>query len=477
MGVIRTAAYLLCFCLVACTWRGTEPVAPVLGREPVDRALVLEQRAAAIAHWAEQGVKGAVLINASPIDSLGYVSPDVIDHLRRLIKAREWARAEEFCRMNLGPANYLTAAVKLGIVSEIHWVLPFRLFDDIVMAEGRIKAFLNEASTLPSEVISGMSMQDGSLTGPVVGGTLFVSSPRTLRKPATPVLLNVDAGFFPVSYHEYGITKLASLRNLFEELAFRELKVRAVTVASSVPEGVVSPEYGYLTAEIVEGLKTPQWFRAEAPPDLWKARDAVDDALSGGEAGLAAASAEAALKKHQGDQPLRMLRAAALAGAGETARARGEIEALCGEDRSNCYGFVSMGDRLFGELKIAGEFFRLGVDQLPNSPLAVEKYARFQLAAGNYQAAAELADRLVRLRRGADDLLLQGDCYRAAGKKVDAVKAYEKGIALLGDGSRIKVTQRQMRSLGNLSKSYAESGELAKSESISSRYYVNGDER
>lgn len=462
--------------LMACS---KEEPAPVLGKDPVERIAVLEQRAAVLALWAEKGIEGSVLINVSPVDSLGYVSPGVIAHLRGLLKAREWESATEYCRTNLGPGNYLTAAISLGIVREVHWVIPFRLFDDIAMAGGKIRTFLHDSSPLSPATIAGMKMEYGSLTGPVHSGTLHVSSPRTLSKPTGPVLLMLDAGYLPAAYREQGVTNLASLRNLFEELAFRGLKIRSSAVIDGVAEGAVDPAYGYLAAEIVEGLKTPQWFRADAPPELWKLRDAADNMLAGGEDKLVVSSVEKSMGSFPADRPLRMLKAVALMRSGDVAGAIKELERLCGEDRWYAHGFVSMGDYLSGKGKNAEGAYRRAAELLPKSPTALKSLALYLRRNGRNPEAVEVAEKLARLRRGSDELLLLGDCDYMSGNADSALAAYEEGVFLLGEekDSGIKVTKAQFLSINNMARLYRAKGDKGMGDALLSRFRVSGDSR
>jgi len=284
---------------------------PVIGKQGTEQAAVVERRSEVLARWARQGIRDAILLQIAGTDGLAPLPPGSVERLRQLQQAGDWQGFADYGRANLSAATWLSAAVRLGIVKEINWVTPYRLFDDLALAEPKLKKFLTTSSPLPAADVAAMKMEQGCLTGQAAGAILYVCSPRTLHKIDGPVLLFFDAGFSPIHYREYAQTNLASLKGLFDELSYRELRIQDAVAVSGVADGTAPLHSTYLADEFVEGLRKPELFKADLPPALWLLRDGVDDKLSAGDARLALEEAVKALQAHPDDRPLQLLKAEA----------------------------------------------------------------------------------------------------------------------------------------------------------------------
>ena len=303
MGCLLLAGVLL----AACSQTAGERGLPVAGKDGVRGATVQERRSDVLLRWARLGVRDATLISVSTPASLGAVPADVLSRLTELYRARDWQGFGAYAGQHIDAANWLAAAVRLGMVREVDWVVPYRLFDDPALAEGKIKRFLRERTAFSPADVEALHMDAGCLAGRVAGAALFVCSPRTLHRIDGGILLFFDGGTVPDYYHQYQVTNLATLKEIFDELAYREVRVRDAALVTGVADGTGTPVHAFLADEFADGLRRPDRFRGDAPPELWLLRDKVDDRMMAGDRASALSELRTAQSRHPDDRPLQLL--------------------------------------------------------------------------------------------------------------------------------------------------------------------------
>lgn len=335
-SVIRTAVVAALVVLLSACSREKSVSYPVFGSDSLTEIALLERGSDALARWTGRGVKKGVVVlfgGASPLGALP------ADHLAKLQELMARHDREGIAKGNgtlYDSSNYLSAAIALGVVSEVNWIIPDRLFDDIPLAGDKVKAFLGKSGTIltPKE-ISALKMDAGCLSGTVGGARLYVCSPHTLHKIDTPLLITVTAGFFPGFAASHGSSNLRAVKTVYDELAFRQCRVRDLDVVYGTADGG-SPRQRYLADEFVEGAGSPKIFEADKPPELWTVRDTADNMLTGGEGRLVLDSLRKPLRKYPDDKPLRYMAAEAYLRVGDVGKAHGLVGKLCRENRAYC---------------------------------------------------------------------------------------------------------------------------------------------
>lgn len=348
--VRKTLLFVLCLMMaVACTRKQEEIAYPVFGVDPIDNILILEEQDEALVKWAQLGVKRAVLVHIDPHDSLIPVSSDRIEELRTLTEGKRWEELRAQRGVLFDKSNYIYAAVKLGMIRKIYWIIPYGFFMDIPLAGEKIKRFLKETTTeFNHDEINAMKMEAGCLTGRLSGTDTHICSPRTLPVIEVPVVLSIDTGFFPLYAEESRISKLRALKWFYDYVTFKQkLRVVHANVSYGVSSGYTKPIHRYVGDQLIEGLRKPGVINAGSPPELWRFRDRAENMLSGGESRLVIEYLEKEpFEQFPDDPPLRLLHAAARIRLKKFDEAFHEIEELCTLDRHYCYGFIYLGSQL-----------------------------------------------------------------------------------------------------------------------------------
>lgn len=370
--------------ILSCTQKEEVHTYPVFGSDPLKTARLIENKRKSLTHWAELDINSSVLLYVSAENAFSRNPDGNVGQLRALIKEKGSDLYQETEGMLYKSSNYLYTAVKLGMVKEIYWVLPYHYFADIPLAGKRIKEYLKNLKAFIDEDIDAMNMDLGCLTGRLSGTDTHICSPRTLQLISEPVIIHIDISFFPLYAEGQGLSKLGAMKRFFDEMAFRKLQVRNVEISYGTEGGYAKAMYRLIGDELFEGIKDPQIFRAESPPEVWKHRDMADNMLSGGEDIKVIEYLEKPLDKNPDDIPLRMLHATALAKAGRHDEAFNELSGICSEDVYYCYGFVDLGNMLADKKQYdsAGKFFRKAVESLSGDPYVKSAYMSFREMSG-----------------------------------------------------------------------------------------------
>lgn len=374
--------WMLCFAclLVSCTEKDEIKKYPVFGVDALDNVLLFESSGDVLPAWAEEGIRNAVLLHVSDADSLGVIPQPNIEKLKDAVYGEERLYTD---------TDYLYAASRLGIIRKIYWILPYRFFDDIISAENKIKQFLKDGGAFSAGDIDRMRMEFGCLTGRLSETDVAVCSPRTMHTLNEPVLLSIDTAFFPLYADGLQVSKLHAEKKLFDELAFRKIRIIRADIICNTENGRSRPRHRYLAFEFAEGIRNPQIFQAATPPDLWTHRDTAENMLSGGEDTMVLTYLAEPLKKHPQDIPLKTLSAIAHARAGHDDESFSELNEVCGRDVYSCYGFIEAG-KVFAEKKSydkAEKYFLKALEALPGRPYVKERYLSFRTESGRRDAS------------------------------------------------------------------------------------------
>jgi hypothetical protein len=365
--------------LLSCTEKENTKKYPVFGRDKLENIRLIENRTEALAVWAESDIQAAVLVNVSAEGSLAAAAHSDIEKLRALKDVKNWKLIADNKGALYQRKNYINAAVKLNFFKEIYWVLPYRYFADIPMAGRKVKEFLKARGVFSDNDIDNMRMYFGCLKGRLSDVDISICSPRTMPSIKEPAAVSIDAGFFPPYAEGIRQSKLSAMKSFIDEFAFKSMQVIHVDISYNTEGGYTKAAHRFIGDQLFEGIKDPETFRAESPPELWKHRDLADNMLAGGEDIKVIEYLAGPLNQFPEDIPLRMMLVEAEVKSGKDNESFGELKEICGQDKHYCYGFADMGD-IHAEKKkydSAERFFLEAVRTLPEDPYIINRYVSF----------------------------------------------------------------------------------------------------
>ncbi len=348
---------------------------PVFGSEVLEDISVVEEHDEALVIWAAKGIKNAVLVHVDPYGSLKVVPDDNIEEIRKLVKDENRAQLQESRGILFDNTNYVHAAVRLGIISRVYWILPYSFFEDFLVTQSKVEDLLINERGFEESELEGLRMEAGCLTGNLSGVNIYFCSSRTLPIINDPVILSIDVSYFPVYAENYSTSKLRALKWFFDQLSFKQkVRVLHADVSYGVESGQTDPVHRYIGDELVQGLSAPLTFTAESPPELWQFRDKAENMLSGGEDELVVEYLGEPLNKYPDDPALMLLNAAAEIRLGKFDNALKAMDDICQKNEKYCYGYIYLGEIIDNKESAWKEtFFKRASDALPDSKYVNKK--------------------------------------------------------------------------------------------------------
>jgi len=370
--------------------------APVLGRDPIPHVTLMEDHSEALAQWVQDGWQESIVVHVDAHDDFAWIPEDKIRKIRILIEQRNIDALENNrdrgARSLFRLSDYLYAAARTGVVKEIYWVVPWIVSADAATSGDLLRdRVLRTASRKNEGEVRMMQWRKGCLDGLLRGVPFHVCTAETLPSPAGPVLLDIDADFFPPYVEARRLTLVAGLRDFLLKMADHGLRVLAAHVALSINGGYLPPTDRYAGDVLRYLLENPEATRSGILPPRWNTLNGAGDLLRGGATDLSIGMLESALRSAPTDPDLRAMRAAARFMDGRTKQALEDARALCREDRRNCLLLV-----YFGDLAAAGSrtneyeaFYRAAIEERRGWPFALERYGDSLLDRKLYAEAAE----------------------------------------------------------------------------------------
>lgn len=332
----KTAVIILCLLALSCNPdKGGRQQYPVPGRDAL-QVRMYETQPEAYAAWSEAGLREVALVIMSSYLRLGdALSGSTVD------------------------SGFLRRVISEGVVDQIYWVVPEILFSDVVTAEGDIQQYLAGRETgLDDDEIQAMRFQDGCLAGRGAGAMIHVCNASNLPSIAEPVLLLVDASFFPVYADTRGLNKLGALSQSLDSIFKRGYRAAGVSVSYSVRDGRTRPIHRPLGDVAARVLGFPD-VMAEAPPALWQVRDRAELLFVRRiDADLAVTLADS-LERYPGDPVLGLINASSMIRRKEFEGAIAIAEGICRREAEYCIGLQYLGylAGLAGEHSWAERFY------------------------------------------------------------------------------------------------------------------------
>lgn len=450
---MRSMAVLALLSLVALS--GAEAAAspaapPLLGVDSLAEGTIMESHQEALPHWVERGLSGAVLLHIDAGDGFRTVAPESLAALKDLVSRRDLAGLARAGRGGEGrlydARNFVRVAAELGIVREVVWIAPLVLFpaDDT----GKLlKEHLGSAGFSAQESDSFRPV-DGCYRGRVGSTAVSVCSQERLPVIQDPVLLSIDANFFPAAASAHGITFPSETRALFLGLRAARYAVLDAVFSYSVAAGEVPPDLRWIGDMVVQALRDPSAMLADNPPERWNALQMLCSlAMSGQQEQMGMLGLALSQLEKQPHDPAFLLYAAEASdrhGGGE--RSLAYAEEACRMDRGHCFGLREIGLRFLerGDAETARLFFTAGEKLLPGM-----EYGQLDLGIGLMKAghAAEALQALetLRERHGAfPSAFLIGTIHLYQGDRAAARLSFDAALATVERFADVQLARQEI---------------------------------
>ena len=418
---------------------------PVLGRDTLE-VHRFEDHNEALAHWAEQGIRHAVLVNLDAHDDMRVIPETKISLLRMLYEQEalgllSHARTGgESSLYHVG--NFIYAAARLGIVDQVFWVIPFSYFEE-PDPDKALREFLR-LYAFPEEDIRSFHLKDGLFQGSFQGVPLVICDVHSLPVIDSPLILSVDVDFFPPFSRARGMDLTPAVYSLVGELFKKEYRIRDVFVAYSVNGGYLSPLHRWVGDLCGELLEQPE--RARAPWSgsfEWKQRAEILYEEDRAEALLN--TTLNALERLPEDPGLKLYAAFASLGLGDTDQAYGYAKTACLEDSGYCPGLADIGQCLIdqGRVDESIPFFETAYSLQPDMNYRLKNLADALEEAGRQREALRYHE-IHEARNGVFPAAFRIGCIHLDLEEQDsAARAFRRGIAAIRDDPYIEARYRK----------------------------------
>jgi tetratricopeptide (TPR) repeat protein len=363
---------------------------PVLGKDPIKAPLIVENHSRTLARWAELGIRDAVVINFDTHDDFRWIPDSKIDELNKIYRRKDWQRFREVDSVakeglyHIG--NWIYAGARLGIFKKVYWVIPYDFSKNI--PDAVLRGFLKD-SKFRDEDIKTFSLSGGQFHGSYYGIPVTVCGKESLPTINEPVLLSIDADFFPTFSDEFRIDFLSSLQTLFEALFRKNYRVQEAVVSYSVNGDYLHPHLRWVGDWIAMLLKNPEMLRekhSEMTILLQRLENAYRD--------LNAAELLTLTGQHlqlSSSAPLLLYKAYGHKLQGDNDNAYETGLASCRADSLYCSGLAFMANSYYlkGQLIMAEKFYRAAYSLNPEMQYDLFYYANCLRELGRFKEAID----------------------------------------------------------------------------------------
>ncbi len=406
---------------------------PVLGSDPV-KPLIVEDHSQALAHWAEKGIRDAVVIHFDAHDDTRRIPDSKISRLKEMYMSRDWEGFKEadsvadWGLFNVG--NWIYAGTRLGIFKEVYWVVPYKLFstqnNDLSLRE-----FLKSIKFSAGDIKT-FRMSNNNFRGSLHGIPFTICSPESLPSISEPLLLSVDTDFFPVYSDEYRKHNLKTLHRIFRSLFSRNYRTQGAVVSYSVNGEYLRPHLRWVGDAASMIVENPEMIE-KRPSDMLTLMLKLDNAYRAADASRILKLAEHYTSRYP--EPSVMLYTAyAHMMKGNTDRAYEAAMASCKIDRRYCSGLPFIGTLYFMKEKPvkAERFFRGGFSSDPELEYGLYCFAHCLRDRGNLKEAVAYYKKFAELSGSFPADFLIFETFLLSGDKRKATDALKTAVSGLG---------------------------------------------
>jgi len=250
-------------------------VAALVGAEPVDKVVMMEDHDGAYYAWQQAGIHGRILLHIDAhIDWAWIADRDPLDILDARSLTQVEAMLESRGLWNLSRrkneelihiGNYIRPALQQGIVKEFYWVAPDSFVKNLTGLRNLVLQF-QRLKRINPRAMGTVTLQDNRVVAEIEGSRVTACGLADLPEIHEPVLLDIDTDFLlpePDDLLRSGTDLGRQLPWIWPDELLRRLRDKGVrtdfvTIAYSVEGGFTALHYKYLGDELALRLKTPQ---------------------------------------------------------------------------------------------------------------------------------------------------------------------------------------------------------------------------
>jgi len=330
---------------------------------------MLEDHSDALERWLRLGVEDAVLINIDAHDDLRWIAAEKIEELGGLVRKGDLdsiAMANSAGDHGLyHPGSFIFAACRLGMIGKVYWIIPFAYFQGQNPSED-LDAFLASYG-FGSRCIESFSLHNGCYQGTYTSIELTICGIEHLPQVDEPVILSIDADFFPPFASWYGRDVLSAMSVFFSAMAQQSYRIQDAFVACSVNGGFLSAAKRWIAGHCMEILDHRQ--SIEGPyPEAWLVHNLADTYYVDGNAGALLDLTSRYRKRFNRDLCLRAYQAFAMQALGDSEGAFKLASELASLDARYAFVLADLGqcqlDR--GQVEAALPYFRRAYQAHPD---------------------------------------------------------------------------------------------------------------
>ncbi len=428
--LIRNVLFSLLMVLVLASLScETKKANPILGIDPIHDVALLEDHSEALARWAEMGIRNATVINIDAHDDIRWIREDKIEELHKLYINKDWNSIRESRRSGDGRlfnvGNFLYASAKLGIVSEVYWIIPFGHFSE-QPSEKRLKIFLKSFGFEDKEIKT-FHIDSGCFRGDFNGVPLAVCGIESLPNIDKPLILNVDSDFFAPMAFDYGVTKLDGLRMLYEKLFKMQYKILDAVVSYSVNGGYTRVIHRWVGEQAAKIIGNPTIIYEGRPPDLWTVRQKIETLYRRASIEENLSYLMPLIEKYPDEPSILTYAAHILYETDSKDEMYHHAEKACMVDRNYCHGLIEIGKNLLkdGKFDEANKFFKNGYRLNPDMNYLQKDYGIALMKKGLYKEALEYFKIARQMNGPLPYAFHMGKAYLSLGNKESALKHFD----------------------------------------------------
>jgi len=310
---VTVAALLIPVILIITGCGGTEK-AVILGMEPIDRVVKVEDELIALETWVESGQKADLLVHVDAIDDIAIVPPSLEESMKNAADHLKHGNTEVIYDIAsfLERSGTLGLGGRAGLYDRVIWIFPSsRSMGDLGLVA--FKDFLVRARGYRKSDLSDLAVNGKWIEGTLGGVPVTVTNIEDFDPGESIAMLDIDLSYFSgmeVQNPGYQLGT-ASLLDFLRILKEKRLSTRFVTVTLSNKGRTVPVGIRYMGDIITESLRRPETL--VNMPDKWKRMIDAENFL-GVERFLAADSLYGPLaEEYPQDAGLQYMRGATLA--------------------------------------------------------------------------------------------------------------------------------------------------------------------
>src|SRR5438105_10236 len=248
--------------------------AALVGAEPIDNVVVMEDHDGAYYAWKQAGISGRILLHIDAhIDWNWIADKDPRDLLQAQSLTQVESMLKDRCLWNLSDrrsedlvhiGNYIYPSLKEGIVKEFYWIVPDSFMESPAERRNLVRQFQSLKRINP-RAMKTVTVTDHRVVAEINNTKVTACTLSRLPEIREPVLLDIDTDFLltePGESARAGDDLWKQLPWIWpEELVhrLRDKRVRTdfVTIAYSVEGGFTPITYKYLGDELAFRLRAP----------------------------------------------------------------------------------------------------------------------------------------------------------------------------------------------------------------------------